>query len=346
MARIPKPWFREDRNAWFVTINGERHNLGSDEKEATRKFHELMADPTPKASLDLDELTVAEVFDKFLEWCEKHRAATTYEWFHSRIQQFINFRKIPASMPTARLKPFHVVEWIDKHPTWGNNFRRGCIMAIQRPFNWAVKLGYISNNPIRHIEKPQPTRREQVVTPNEWPAIRDHYKEGDPFRDLLEVAWETGCRPQEVKKIEARHVRLENHRVMFPKEEAKGKKRPRIIHLTPRAEAIIGRRLANRPEGLLFLNADGKEWTAFAMNCRFCRLKNHLGVKYACYSLRHGFATRKLEEGIDHFTVAALMGHTDATMLSRVYSHVEDRHDYLHEKLNGKDSAKVDMPKS
>ena len=25
MPRIPKPWFREDRNAYFVTIRGERH---------------------------------------------------------------------------------------------------------------------------------------------------------------------------------------------------------------------------------------------------------------------------------------------------------------------------------
>ena len=45
VARSPKPWYREDRQAWFVTINGDRHNLGSDEKEAKRKFHELMAAP-------------------------------------------------------------------------------------------------------------------------------------------------------------------------------------------------------------------------------------------------------------------------------------------------------------
>ena len=52
------------------------------------------------------------------------------------------------------------------------------------------------------------------------------------------------------------------------------------------------------------------------------------------HQLRHGFATRKLEDGLDQVTVAALMGHADATMLSRVYSHVGDRHDYLREQLN------------
>jgi len=227
-----------------------------------------------------------------------------------------------------------VVEWADAHPSWGDNYRRGALIAVQRPFNWAAKLGYIQSSPIPYIEKPQATRREQVVTVNEWEAIRDHYDEGDPFRDLLEFAWETGCRPQEVKAIEARHVQLGVHRVVFPAKEAKGKKRIRVIYLTPRAEQIIRKLLKLRPKGLLFLNAKGKPWNYAAMNCRFGRLKKTLGVKYCAYAIRHGFATRKLEDGLDHITVAALMGHADATMLSKVYSHIGDRHDHLREQLN------------
>ncbi len=68
MARSPKPWWREDRQAWFVTINGSRINLGPDEKEAKRKFHELMAasPATPKSVSS--QLSIAEIFDKFLDW--------------------------------------------------------------------------------------------------------------------------------------------------------------------------------------------------------------------------------------------------------------------------------------
>ena len=43
MARAPKPWFREDRQSYFVTIDGVRHNLGPDKAEADRQFHLLMA---------------------------------------------------------------------------------------------------------------------------------------------------------------------------------------------------------------------------------------------------------------------------------------------------------------
>jgi integrase len=333
---MPKPWWREDRQAWFVTIRGERHNLGSDKETAEREFHRLMSKgpDEPRIERASTGLSVAEVFEKFLDWCQKHRAGRTYDWYLEHIQGFIDFLKKPAAMLAASLKPFHVVEWADKHPSWGDNYRRGAIIAIQRPFNWAAKLGYIPESPIRYIEKPQPTRREQVIDLNAWQTIRDHYEAGDPFRELLEFAWETGCRPQEAKNIEARHVELDKHRVVFPPTEAKGKKRWRIIYLTPRAAEIVKGKLAIRPKGLLFLNAKGRKWTGFAMNCRFTRLKAHLGIKYACYSLRHGFATRKLEAGLDHITVAALMGHADATMLARVYSHISERQDHLREQLN------------
>ncbi|HEY1187719.1 MAG TPA: tyrosine-type recombinase/integrase [Gemmata sp.] len=97
------------------------------------------------------------------------------------------------------------------------------------------------------------------------------------FRDVLEFCWETGCRVQEVRRIEACHVRLDRHRVELPPAEAKGKKRWRFISMTPAAEAIVVRLLGTYASGLLFLNADGNPWGAQNFNNRFCRLQATLG---------------------------------------------------------------------
>src|ERR1700676_1928382 len=91
MARSPKPWFRKDRQCWFVTIDGQRHNLGSNEKLAKQKFHELMASPSPRLAVPATGLTVAEVFDKYLDWCKRHRASATYKWYKKRIQSFVDY---------------------------------------------------------------------------------------------------------------------------------------------------------------------------------------------------------------------------------------------------------------
>ncbi len=38
MARQPKPWYRKDRDSWFVTVGGTRHNLGADKKRPLTGF--------------------------------------------------------------------------------------------------------------------------------------------------------------------------------------------------------------------------------------------------------------------------------------------------------------------
>ena len=346
MPRTPKPWFWASRQSYYVTIRGERHHLGPDKAAADRRFHELMArraEPvaTPAHPPATHGPLAADIFDRYLDWCQKHRAARTYEWYRDHIQAFLASLPDAGSRAAAALRPFHVVEWVDAHPGWSAAYRRGAITAIQRPFNWAVRLGYLDTTPLRHIEKPRAQRREQAVTPQEFVRIRDHYPPDDPFRTLLEFCWDTGCRPQEVTRIEARHVDLAGLRVTFGAHEAKGRRRPRVIHLTDHAAGLLGRFITEAPSGPLFRNAKGRPWTRFALNCRFCRLKKHLGSKFAVYSLRHGFGTRKLVEGNDALTVAELMGHRDARMLATVYQHLDRHEGYLREALRAGSSASV-----
>lgn len=349
MAHSPKPFFRTARNAWYVQLGKQQLKLHDGpkttetEKAAWSAFHALMssrnsaksAAPQPPQN---DGLTLAELFEKYLEWCQKHREKRTYDGYVWHLQRFIDHLKAagkPASeLAAVDLRPFHVNEWLDAHEDWGQTYRRNAIASIKRAFVWGEEEGHLDRNPLKSLKKPMAKRREQAITPDQFREIIGAYKDEDPFRDLLEFAWECGVRPQEAKRVEARHVDLPNHRVVFPPEEAKGKKKLRLILLTPRAEEILARRLVSAKGGTVFRNADGNPWTTYAVNCRFCRLKEKLGTKYALYSLRHGFATRKLESGLDSITVAALMGHSDATMLARVYSHVSEHHDYLREQLN------------
>ena len=338
MPKFPVPFYRSARKCWFVQLGKEQIRLHPDENEARRLYHEVMAARSqPKPTADFhspaDAITLAEVFDKFLAWNTKHRAARTYEWYRGHIQSFLDHARDAARRPAVAIKPFVVVDWVDAHPDWGSSYRRGAIVAIQRPFNWALQLGYIDINPIRKIEKPSPTRRENPVTPGDWEKIRTHYPAGDPFLELLRFSWETGCRPQESKRIEARHLQSARERIVFPPDEAKGKKRARVIHLTPAALQIVACLASKYLEGPLFRNEDGRAWTAQAMSCRFGRLKKRLGIKFAAYDFRHGYAERLLESGADHLTVAELLGHSDGKMLSTVYSHLNRADTHLRKTL-------------
>jgi integrase len=359
MARNPTPWFREDRAEWCVNLNGQRHKLGGHPEgfpppkkskgrwnappPILQAFHTLMAkkpqeNPTPLPLADA--LSVAEVYDKFLTWCRQHREPLTYQGYHDFIQSLLDHLKQNALLPVPELRPFHISEWVDRHPQWGPTRRRNAIIHVQRPFNWAYKLGYIRDNPIRHLEKPQARRRENHVTPQDFAAIIAAVKD-QPFRDLLTFAWESGCRPQEARHIESRHVNLQTRRIEFPPAEAKGKKRWRIIRLNDKALAIVRRLVEDRAKGKLFVNTDGHPWNNQTIVSRFQRLKKKLGRAWAAYDFRHGFAQKMLENGVDHLAVAEIMGHANGQMLATVYSHMNKADDHLMEELrkaSGEDS--------
>jgi integrase len=330
VARKPaKPWYRKDSDAWFICFQGKQINLGSDKKEAERRFHEIMATKEVPAKPS-DHLAV-ELIDLFLQWTEKHRAPKTFRWYYDFLQTFIDW------LPNKRIKtedvrPFHVLQWADSHATWGDSCKRGAITAVQRAFLWAEKVGHIERSPIRHIEKPQAQRRDNPMSDDDFKTLMSHVKD-EAFKDLLNFAWESGSRPQEVRFIEARHVNLERGRIEFPPEEAKGKRRWRMIYLTEKASEIVTRLMAEHREGKLFLNARGKPWKNFAICNRFSKLKEKLGKHFCAYDLRHSFCQRLLENGTDHIAVAAIMGHQDATMISKVYSHMSKADDHLREQL-------------
>ena len=352
MARIPKPWFRTERAVWCVHFRGTMHQLGAHPngfpapKQVKGKwnapppivqaFHALLAAPPdrplpPPLPAAASVLTVPDVFDSFLEWCQKNRSARTYEWSQNHIQNFLDF--LPDKrLPVADLKPFHLQRWVDSKDTWGPNHTRSAVGVVQRAFNWAESLGLIDQSPVRHIHKPAPNRREQVLTRSEFDTLLSHVKDA-AFRDVLEFCWETGARVQEVRLIEAAHYKPERGRVEIPPGQAKGKKRWRVIYLTDQADGILRRLTPLSAAGPVFRNVDGNPWIAQTFNNRFCRLHKKLGVKYALTAIRHSFATRMLEAGLDHLTVSALLGHADGAMLARVYSHVGENTDYLRDEL-------------
>lgn len=408
MAKKPSPWFWEARGGWYITRNGQHVSLGKhpgDSPFPTKRngkwvvpdaimqaFYAAMTTNTefenPQSATPSGGPTVAEIFERYLGWCQKHREARTYDWYRDHIQGFIDFKPEAGSLPVAELRPYHVIEWADSHgEDWSPTYRRGAIVAIQRPFNWAVELGYIAASPIKTIPKPQPQRRDNPITPDDFAVLLDYYPQGDTFRDLLLFAWHSGCRPQEARHLEARHVHLAAECIVIPKGEAKGKRRPRVIHLAGPALEIVRRLLAIAGDGKLFRNEDGVPWKKSAIAKRFERFQLAYGIKklkelgilipplprfdrrkytdkaaleaarkeqrqklkerraeiyrlarqhvkrFACYDLRHGFAQRMLENGVNHLAVAELMGHTTGRMVAETYSHMNRATAHLKEAL-------------
>jgi len=321
MGRNPKPWWWQKRGAYFATVNGKRVKLGTNLKVAGEKLKRLRQEPVPAAAMPTD--SVAAILDRFLVWVQKNREHDTYVWYHKFIEPFSRYC---GDLEVGYVTACHVSDWIATHDKWGATTRRSAITAISRGFNFAVRNLGLAANPIRGMEKPAAVTRTDPITLGEFKAIlrASHSK---PFRHLLEFCWDCGCRPQEARQLEPRHVDLQRRRCVLPAKESKGKQRSRVIYLaTERALRLATRGM---DQERIFLNNRGRPWTALAIGCRFRRLKPILGTLYHQYSLRHTWITRKLIAGVDSHVVATLAGHTDTKMLDKVYSHVADNYEFL-----------------
>jgi integrase len=270
MARQPKPWYRADRRVWTVTINGKRHNLGRTKKEALEQFYALMRQPR-REKVVADH--VAVIIDEFLDWVKRNRSEATFEWYRWRLQHFIDRHP---DLRINDLKPYHVEKWAGSEKL-ATTTRRNLMRAVKRCLKWAVGQGYLESSPIAQLEIPGGESRVVYLPPEEFARLLKFVPD-QQFQDLLTLHYDTGCRPQESLRVEARHVELERARWVFPPSEAKGKKQPRIVYLSERAIGITQALMLRNPEGPLFRNRNGRPWTSDAVGCAFDRVMIRMGL--------------------------------------------------------------------
>ena len=233
--RVPKPFYVKKRKTWYVQIDGKQHNLGKDKTEAMTQYREFIGNsakvdggtgqahgdrPGPPGrvpGLERAEQRRAELRDlavphlPLLAVAQRHRAGAAAG-------------PRPQTLPCDQVARRPLQErWLGHHP-------RGRDSCLKRPFNWAVEEGYINVNPIARMKKPRyiPRGDEAYISDEQFAALieaaQDTYKpyEAEPFVDYLMVVKDTGCRPQEIRAVEARHFDAENRVWRFPASGVQG----------------------------------------------------------------------------------------------------------------------------
>lgn len=276
-------------------------------------------------------ITFRELTEKYLAFVQIHRAKGTYGYHKNYISQYLAFLGDKAEMPANEMKPYNINEWVDtpKKKKWGDNYKRGAAVSINCVYNWAQKEGRIEHNPIKTAHKPPAVSRKTYAKQGDIDTYLAVIHPSDPFREFIIFAWACGCRPQELRHIEPRHVDLAGLRIMFPASESKGKREPRRILINKTTLPIIERLMALRTEGKLFRNKRGDPWTKYAVCERMYRLSKKTGVKLTAYDFRHGYITKKIKDGVNHMVIAPAVGHKDGSMIGKTYSHVSQEEDHL-----------------
>ena len=319
MPRQSKPYFRQQTQSWYCSINGKQFPLGKNKTQAFEKFYELMGKGDELKSF---KSTLYDLTQAYLDWCQANRKPGTYDNHKKYLSSLID--SVGKKLRVGDLKKHHLTKWMEGKD-WGSTSQHDAVSVVKRAYNWAMEEGYIAFNPIAQVRKAPKKRRDIFYSADQWAKIREQAK--GPLIDLLDFLWSTGCRPQEARILEASHVHGDV--VIFALDESKGEKHQRVLFLTSEPLAIIKRLSTDYPSGPLFRNRHGRPWTKDAIKCALTRISEKVGFRVIAYGARHGYATNALLNGVDPISVSHLMGHRSPAMVSKVYSHLAQNHDFL-----------------
>ncbi len=131
--------------------------------------------------------------------------------------------------------------------------------------------------------------------------------------DLLYILADTGMRLSEGLNLEPYNLKTEGQIELFPEQTKTAK--PRVIPMTPRVKEIIDR-LGGSPFEELDAWKTQRGW-------KWARKKiGNFEKEFVIHALRHTFASKLINKGVDFYTVQRLLGHSNPSTTQR-YSHLK-----------------------
>jgi integrase len=273
-----------------------------------------------------------EAVQRFLEWSSYKHRPKTYEGFKMHCDTLKRFfrGKWLDQITSETVEQFRLARLREER----GNANDGSTVSPATVNRALETLRLIFN----YLDLKSPTRKEmffdeegktRVVSVQE--ELTYFRETSQPLRDIATVILQTGMRPDEVFRMEIRNLDFGRRAIFNPSGKTKAAKR--TIPMTSEVCEILQRRSKEACGRWVFSSPAGPGRSAQPDRpIRGVRKAHDAAIRRAgiqehfrLYDLRHTYATRAAQAGIDVLTLAALLGHTTVQMTSR-YVHPTDQH--------------------
>jgi integrase len=331
--------FKRGSVYWFECVfAGQRHQRSTrvknqrDAKAIAATFYSSLAKGEVGITERKPSLPFARAMARFLDWSlEEHRAhpktAERYRYSSAALLRY--FREIPLNRISAEsVESFK----LNRAGETGSHTERrlrpatvnrelACLKAV---FNHAIKGDANLRNPVSRVKfLAEQNDQNRVVT---YVEQETYLQKATPnLKDVAILVVETGMRPEEVFNLKRDDVNLSEgfltvHRGKTPAAR-------RRIALTKAAAAMLKGRLgASVGSPYVYPHSDDPARPLPNVHGAHHRaLRKSKVAPFRLYDLRHTWATRAAECGIDPVTLAAMLGHSRIQMVLR-YAHPTQIH--------------------
>lgn len=342
-----------------------RETFRGTKAEARRRLRALLHEAETNVLADGSRLTVAMLFETWLE-SRRHRVAATTFGFYSTLVRLYLIPEI-GSLKAEALHPTHIERAI---ASWIRGARKDRVEGRlslhsvkhifgtgKSAYRWAVQMRYLARNPFDGVTPPRVERREMRALDPAGVVELLQAAAGTDLRLPILLAVGTGLRRGELLGLRWSDLDLQVGRLTVRRslefidgsirtKSTKTVRSSRTIALASllvdalrkhRAEQIAPKRARELGEGddaWLFQTITGGPWNPVAFTKRFGRFVRRSGLQHLRFhDLRHSHATLSLAAGTDLKTISAALGHSTIAITANTYLHAVE---VLHSEAAGR----------
>jgi integrase len=201
------------------------------------------------------------------------------------------------------------------------------LAALRAIFRLAIKHKVVMENPVKEVDLLREDNEQMRVLSHEEEA---HFLKSATrrLREVATLILNTGLRPEEAYRLRREDVHLVEGYIHIPFGKTKAAKRD--IPMNTEARKLLAERLENLgTEVYVFPSKRDPSRPMGNIANTHHRTVERTGLAwFRLYDLRHTFATRAVQSGMDLPTLARILGHSNINMVLR-YAHPTPEHKRL-----------------
>jgi integrase len=283
-----------------------------------------------KGSVTIGQL--ATVYLRGVDLDPKLKPATK-EYRHKTVKYLLRSWPDLAERIPAKVSEGECCEWASQyHSQFSETLYNNTVDSLRHIFELAIGRGLITRNPAVAVEKVKvPQKKLELPSSDQFKQIVTHVRDSGAAAsqgcgDLVEFLAYSGCRINEAARVKWADVDEQRGRIWI----APGKSSvARFIPLLDSMRDLL-QRIKAEPR---WFRAEHRERGGYILSVAECEkaLTNacaKVGARRITHhDLRHLFATRCIESGVDIPTVSRWLGHKDGGALAmKTYGHLRDEH--------------------
>lgn len=342
-------YFDESRKTYVGQItlgydeNGKRKRktvYGKTKKEAREKIKQIEFGIASGTFVDKSDITIYQLAKQMLD--DNLNMGYIKESSYHRTYETLKRLKPIYNTPLQNATETQIKDFLLSEQNYAQSTIKKDFQLLKRTFEEAISRHIITSNPMAKMRVPKSkkeSKKVRALTLDEQKKLFEVLQNEDiNYSQQMLLSMLTGMRMGEINALEVGDVNFLFNVISIKRTMSRGAKGEAIISSTTKTDAgerkipltddtrrLLKDCIKDRESGLIFTH-NGKMITTNQVNAQYSRVLKKYNIidetidgRVDLHSLRHTYATRCIESGMQPKVLQLLLGHTDITITMNTY---------------------------